>query len=77
MFTTLHANSGYWQCKGDESDGDKTTSLSQMRLLRYFRIPLGLKSAPAIFQTAALDIILSRVKWHFALVYLDDVIIYF
>ena len=38
-------------------------------------MPFGLKNAPATFQRA-LDIILARVKWQFALVYLDDVIIY-
>ena len=38
-------------------------------------MPFGLKNAPATFQRA-IDIILSRVKWQYALVYLDDVIIY-
>lgn len=38
-------------------------------------MPFGLQNAPETFQLVV-DIILSKVKWQFALVYLDDVIIY-
>ena len=38
-------------------------------------MPFGLKNAPGTFQRAA-DIILASVKWQYALVYLDDVIVY-
>ena len=38
-------------------------------------MPFGLKNAPATFQRDV-DIILSRVRWQYALVYLDDVIVY-
>ena len=38
-------------------------------------MPFGLKNAHATFQRAV-EIILSRVKWETALVYLDDVIVY-
>ena len=38
-------------------------------------MPFGLKNSPATFQRAT-DIILAQVKWQYALVYLDDVIVY-
>ena len=75
VFTTLDANSGYWQIPIAEEDRDKTTFVCHSGLFRFLRMPFGLKNAPATFQRA-IDIILSRVKWEFALVYLDDVIIY-
>ena len=75
VFTTLDCNSGYWQIPLAEEDKNKTTFTSHMGLFRYTRMPFGLKNAPATFQRAV-DIILSRVKWQYALVYIDDVIIY-
>ena len=75
VFTTLDCNSGYWQVEVAEEDRDKTTFASHCGLYRFIRMPFGLKNAPATFQRAV-DIILSRVKWETALVYLDDVIIY-
>ena len=38
-------------------------------------MPFGLKNAPGIFQRA-IDIILATVCWQFAIVYLDDIIIF-
>ena len=38
-------------------------------------MPFGLRNAPATFQRA-MDIILSRVRWKYVLVYLDDIIIF-
>ncbi|CDF38306.1 unnamed protein product [Chondrus crispus] len=56
---------------GDATDRDKTTFASHSGLYRFLRMPFALKNAPATFQRAV-DIILSRVKWETALVYLDD-----
>lgn len=75
VFTTLDANSGYWQVEIAPGDRDKTTFTCHEGLYRFIRMPFGLKNAPATFQRA-IDIILSKVKWQYALVYLDDVIIY-
>lgn len=75
VFTTVNANHGYWQCEVEEIDRDKATFTSNMGLYRYVRMPFGLMNAPDTLQIA-LNIILSRVEWKFALVYLDDVIIY-
>ena len=75
VFTTLDALSGYWQIDIADEDRDKTAFTSHHGLYRYTRMPFGLRNAPATFQRA-IDIILSRVKWRTALVYLDDIIVY-
>lgn len=59
----------------DERDRDKTSLNSHHGLFRFKRMRLGLKNALTTFQQAA-DVILARVKWQFALVYLNDIIIY-
>ena len=38
-------------------------------------MPFGLRNAPGTFQRA-LDIVLSGVRWHSYLIYLDDVIVF-
>ena len=75
VLTTLDCNSGYWQVEIAEEDRNKITFASHCSLYRFLRMPCGLKNAPATFQRAA-NIILSRVKWETALVYLGDVIDY-
>lgn len=44
-------------------------------LFRSLRVPFGLKNAPATFYRAVATI-LARCKWQYALVYLDEVIVY-
>ena len=75
VFTMLDCNSGYWQIPVAPEDRDKTTFTTHMGTFRHFRMPLGLKGAPAAFQRA-LDIILSGVQWQICLIYLDDVILF-
>ena len=75
VFSTLDANSGYWQIEVDPNDRDKTAFTSHFGLYRFKRMPFGLKNAPGTFQRAA-DVILAKVRWQTALVYLDDVIVY-
>lgn len=75
FFTTLDANSGYWQVLMDEASKDKTSFTCHAGFYRFKRLPFGLINAPATFQRA-LDLILSGVRYEFALVYLDDIIIF-
>ena len=75
IFSTLDCNSGYWQIPIEERDRDKTAFVTHCGVHRFKRMPFGLCNAPATFQRA-LDMLLSKVKWKYALVYLDDVIIY-
>ena len=75
IFTTLDANSGYWQLPLDPDDRDKSTFTTFLGTFRFLRMRFGLRNAPATFQRA-LDIILSGVRWQTCLVYIDDVIIF-
>mgnify|MGYP003411260331 FL=1 len=75
LFTTLDCNSRYWQIQVTDEDKDKTAFVTHCGVHRFKRMPFGLCNAPATFQRA-LDMLLAKVKWNFALVYLDDVIIY-
>jgi hypothetical protein len=75
IFTTLDCNSGYWQIVMKDTDKNKTAFVTHCGVHRFTRMPFGLCNAPATFQRA-LDMILARVKWSTALIYLDDVIIY-
>jgi len=75
VFSTLDCNSGYWQIPIDLKDRDKTAFVSHCGVHRFKRMPFGLCNAPATFQRA-LDMLLAKVKWVNALVYLDDVIVY-
>lgn len=74
-FTTLDANSGYWQLPMREKDIPKTAFVTHSGLYEYLRMPFGLKNAPASFQRA-LDIILSGHNWKTCLVYIDDIIVF-
>ncbi|CAN8069114.1 unnamed protein product [Agarophyton chilense] len=75
VFNTLEANSGYLKIPLAEDARALTTFTTHEGLFRFTRMPFGLKNAPATFQRV-MDIILSRVKWKPALVYLDDFIIF-
>jgi transposase InsO family protein len=75
IFSTLDANSGYWQLNVAEADRDKTAFTSHRGTYRFKRMPFGLINAPATFQRA-MDVLLSRVLWKTAIVYLDDVIVF-
>eukprot|EP00173_Palmaria_palmata_P005169 Plantae.Rhodophyta-Palmaria_palmata.ctg8581.p1 GENE.Plantae.Rhodophyta-Palmaria_palmata.ctg8581~~Plantae.Rhodophyta-Palmaria_palmata.ctg8581.p1 ORF type:complete len:410 (+),score=63.84 Plantae.Rhodophyta-Palmaria_palmata.ctg8581:642-1871(+) len=74
-FTTLDANSGFWPILIDEDSKDKSSFTFHAGFFRFKRLPFGSINAPATFQRA-LDLILSKVRYDFALVYLDDIIIF-
>jgi RNase H-like domain found in reverse transcriptase/Reverse transcriptase (RNA-dependent DNA polymerase) len=75
VFSTLDANSGYWQVAVKKSDRPKTAFTTHCGTYQFNRMPFGLSNAPATFQRA-LDVILSTVRWSSAIVYLDDVIVF-
>lgn len=59
----------------NEDIKDKTALVTHHVLFRYKRISYAMKNAPAMFQRAMI-LILSKVKWQYALVYLDNVILF-
>ena len=74
-FSTLDANTGFWQIEVHPSDRDKTTFSCHAGMYKFVRMPFGLINAPATFQRA-MDILLSEVRWESVIVYLDDIIIF-
>jgi len=75
VFTSLECTAGYLQVPLRPADREKTAFTTHAGIYHWLPMPFGLTSAPATFQRA-LDIILSELKWHLCLVYLDDVIIF-
>lgn len=77
IFSALNANSGYWQVEVEVSEDDRysTALTSHNGLFCCTRINLRLKIAPLTFQRA-MEVLLTKVKRKFALVYLDDIMIF-
>lgn len=73
IFSTLDANSGYWQIKIEKKEREKTAFKSDHELYQFFRMPFGLRNAPETLQRA-IGVILSSVKWKTELVYLNDIV---
>ncbi|KZS05670.1 Uncharacterized protein APZ42_031079 [Daphnia magna] len=74
-FLTLDLLSGYWQIKIEESDKHKTAFICEFGQYEFNRMPFGLTNAPRNFQRA-MNNILKTVLYKFALVYLDDIIVF-
>jgi hypothetical protein len=74
-FSTLDANTGFWQIEVCEKERDKATFSCHSGMYRFKRMPFGLVNAPATFQKA-MDNILADLRWESVIVYLDDVIIF-
>ena len=73
-FTSLDLKSGYWQVLMDEKDKEKTAFACHRGLFEFNVMPFGLTSAPAVFQEL-MSIVLHGLS-HFAIAYLDDIVIY-
>lgn len=75
IFSALDCNSGYWPIPIDENDREETAFVSHHGFFRFARIPFGLTNSPGMFQRAV-DIVLSSVRWKFAILYLNDVTVF-
>lgn len=75
VFSTPDANIGYRQIEREDGDKNKATFTTHCGIFRFLGMPSGLTNAPATFQWA-FGIILSKVKWQYALAFIDDLNIY-
>ncbi|KAE8216883.1 hypothetical protein CF319_g8887, partial [Tilletia indica] len=73
-FSALDAIRGYHQLGIKSEDRWKTAFVCHRGLFQYKMVPFGLRNAPAIFQRL-MDSILGPLRWHQAVVYIDDSVI--
>ena len=74
-FSSMDCDQAYYQVPVKPADKEKTAFITPDGLFEFNYMPFGLCNAPATFQRL-IDVILGRLKWTIALVYLDDIIVY-
>jgi hypothetical protein len=75
FFTLLDIESAYWHIPIHPDDKDKTGLVTPFGSFRYERLAYGLAGAPSTFQRI-IDVTLMGLKDIYALVYLDDILIF-
>src|SRR5437763_14592213 len=74
-FTTLGLACGYWQLLMAAGDIDKTSFITNRGHYQFVRMPFGLTTAPAAFQSL-MDKVLNADMGSFVQVYLADLVLY-
>ena len=75
-FLTMDLKSGFWQVKMSEESHQYTAfTVGSMGMYEFLRMPYGLCNVPTMFQRLMQNCV-GALKLQFALIYLDDVIIY-
>jgi hypothetical protein len=74
-FSTLDLLSGYWQIEIAKKHKYKTAFICKYCLYEFNCMPFGLCNAPGTFQRA-MNNIFQKVLYEFALVYLNDIIVF-
>ena len=74
-FTALNYNKSYHQFLLSLASCPLTAFATDDGFWQFKRIPFGLKNAPAHVQHA-IDNILSKFRWDFAMAFIDDIVIY-
>ena len=75
FFTTLDLKSGYWQIQLHPSAREKTAFVTHNGLYEFLVMPFGLTNSGASFQRL-MGHILRGLEYRFALIYIDDIIIF-
>ena len=75
-FSTMDLKSGFWQVKMSEESRQYTAfTVGSLGIYEFLRMPYGLCNAPAMFQRLMQNC-LGKLNLQYALIYLDDVIVY-
>ena len=75
-FSCMDLKSGFWQVQMDEESRQYTAfTVGSMGVYEFLRMPYGLCNAPAMFQHLMQNC-LGELNLMYALIYLDDVIVY-
>ena len=75
-FSCMDLESGFWQVQMDEESRQYTAfAVGSMGLYEFLCMPYGLCNAPAMFQLLMQNC-LGELNLMYALIYLDDVIVY-
>ena len=76
-FSCMDLKSGFWQVQMDEESRQYTAfTVGSMGMYEFLRMPYGLCNAPVTFQHLMQNC-LGELNLTYALIYLDDVIVYF
>ena len=76
LFSTMDLKSGFWQVKmAKESQQYTAFTVGSMGVYEFLRMPYGLCNAPATFQRLMKNC-LGELNLTYALIYLDDVIVF-
>ena len=76
LFSSMDLKSGFWQVKmSEESQQYMAFTVGSLGVYEFLRMPYGLCNVPATFQRLMQNC-LSELNLTYALIYLDDVIIY-
>lgn len=76
FFSTLDINSAFWAIPLRIEDRQKTGFVTQEGHFQWTCLPFGLKTSPAIFQRILSNIIRKHKLTHFAVNYIDDILIF-
>ena len=74
FFSKLDLKSGFYQIPIREMDKEKTAFVTSFGLYQFNVLPMGLKNSPPTFQKVMMDTL--KECRTFALVYLDDIIVF-
>jgi len=74
-FTTLDMLKGFWQIPLSEESKSKTAFTTVFGQWQFTRLPFGLASAPAAFQSI-MNLVLSGLNWIHCMAYIDDILIF-
>lgn len=73
VFSSLDAESGFWQIPLEENSARLTTFISPWGRYCYKRLPFGITSAPEIFQRKMFDLLQGHEG---TVVYMDDILVF-